>query len=81
MAVKIKLNKTAIRTQLLKSKEMKQRCREEAYEIRHRLGKGYRVNTHTGKNRVNAMIYANTPEAQKENMEMNTMLKAVRPHD
>lgn len=62
---------------LMKSEEMKQAMKSVADEAVGRLGEGYEADTHTGKNRVNASVYAVTAAAQRENLSQNTILKAV----
>lgn len=75
--VEIVLNSEGVRA-LLRSDEMKIECEKRANEAAGRLGEGYEVTTHTGKNRVNASIIAESYEAKKDNMENNTILKALR---
>lgn len=75
--VKVVLNRSAVRDQLLRSSEMQSICEEQARGIAARCGPGFAVDTHTGRNRVNAMVYADTFEARKDNMKNNTILKAV----
>lgn len=77
MAVKIELNKAGVR-ELLRSSEMMSICKEHADAALNRLGPGYEVTTHTGKNRVNAEVAAVTWAARKENSENNTILKALK---
>lgn len=74
---KVKLNSSGVR-QLLKSEPMKAIITSEATAIRNRCGPGYEQDLRVGKNRVNAMIWAETYEAKKDNSENNTILKAVR---
>lgn len=62
---------------LMKSEEMKQAMKSVADEAVGRLGEGYEADAHTGKNRVNASVYAVTAAAQRENLSQNTILKAV----
>lgn len=62
---------------LMKSEEMKQAMKSVADEAVGRLGEGYEADTHTGKTRVNASVYAVTAAAQRENLSQNTILKAV----
>jgi hypothetical protein len=62
---------------LMKSEEMKQAMKSVADEAVGRLGEGYEADTHTGKNRVNASVYAVTAAARRENLSENTILKAV----
>ena len=75
--VEIKLNTSGVR-ELLRSSEMKAECEKHANEAVGKLGPGYTVSTHTGKNRVNASIFAETYEAKRDNMENNSILKALR---
>ncbi|MBQ8559050.1 MAG: hypothetical protein IJ439_03595 [Tyzzerella sp.] len=75
--VKVILNKEGVR-ELLRSNEMMAICEEHANKALGQLGEGYIVTTMTGQNRVNASIYAESYEAKKENMEHNTILKALR---
>lgn len=73
---KIVLNCEGVRS-LLKSSEMMAICEEHANKALNSLGPGYTVTTMTGKNRVNASIYAESHEAKRDNMENNTILKAL----
>lgn len=75
--VKIELNRSAVRDQLLKSSEMMSICEGHARTIASRCGSGYQTDTHVGQNRVNAMVYADTYEARLDNTKHNTILKAV----
>lgn len=70
------LNRKGVR-ELLRSDEMKQAVKAEADAAVASLGAGYEADTHTGKTRVNASVYAVTPEARRENLSENTILKAV----
>ena len=62
---------------LLRSDEVMQAVKAKADEAAASLGAGYEADTHTGKNRVNASVYAVTAAAQRENLSQNTILKAV----
>ena len=64
--------------ELLKSDEMKAICEEHAQEIRSRCGDGYEMDSRVGKTRVNAMVYADTVKAKRDNSKNNTILKALR---
>ena len=75
--VTIQLNREGVR-ELLRSQEMRAICEEHANNAVGRLGPGYSVSTMTGKNRVNASILAESHQAKRENMENNTILKALR---
>lgn len=74
---KIVLNRSGVRA-LLQSDEMKAICEEHANRVLEQLGDGYTVTSMTGKTRVNASVYAESAEAKRENMENNTILKALR---
>ncbi|NCC60988.1 MAG: hypothetical protein EOM12_08590 [Verrucomicrobiae bacterium] len=74
---KIKLNSAGVR-ELLKSQEMQAVITKKASGIRTRCGDGYNQDIYVGRNRANAMVWAETYEAMKENAENNTILKAVR---
>ena len=75
-SIKIKLNRSGVR-ELLRSDEMLGVCCWYAAAAQGRLGAGYEVSTHTGKNRVNASVSAVTEEAKRENAANNSILKAV----
>lgn len=62
---------------LLRSDEMMQAVKAEADAAVSTLGAGYEADTHVGKNRVNASVYAVTAAAKRENLSQNTILKAV----
>lgn len=75
--IKIILNREAVRD-LLKGEEMKAILQERATEIRNRCGDGYEQDFYVGKNRGNAMVWAATSAARKDNLANNTILKAVK---
>lgn len=75
--VKVTLNRSGVRA-LLKSEEMKAACAEKAQAVCARCGTGYSTDTYTGKNRVNAMVWADTAQARRDNAENNTILKALK---
>lgn len=74
--VKVVLKKDGVRS-LLKSSEMMSICSGYAKNIANRAGEGYSTSEFVGANRVNVSVYASTPEATKDNMDNNTLLKAV----
>lgn len=74
---KFVLDREGVR-ELMRSEEMLSICQGYANNALGRLGTGYEVDTHVGKNRVNAMVSAKAYAARKENSESNTILKAVR---
>lgn len=74
---KFKLNSSGVR-QLLQSAEMQNVLATKATEIKTRAGDGFEQDTYVGKTRANAMVYADTYEAKRNNSKNNTLLKAVR---
>lgn len=70
------LNSKGVRD-LLRSDEMMQAVKVEADAAVAVLGAGYEADAHTGKNRVNASVYAVSKAAKRENLQQNTILKAV----
>lgn len=78
--IKFELDRSGVR-ELLRSDEMMEICREYADKAVDRLGGGYEVSEHTGRNRVNASVKAVSYKARKENLENNTILKAVNQVD
>lgn len=74
--VTVELNREGVR-ELLRSDAMLSICKEYADAAVSRLGNGYSANTYRGKNRVNAEVTADTYEARRENLESNSILKAV----
>lgn len=75
-SVKFELNSAGVQ-ELLKSDEMAAICRQYADQIRSRCGDGYTVDTYSGKTRVNASVHASTSAARKDNLNNNTLLKAL----
>ena len=74
--VKFELNRAGVR-ELLRSKEMMDICSEYANNAVGRLGNGYELTTHTGVNRVNAQVSAETFAAKRDNLKNNSIIKAV----
>jgi hypothetical protein len=74
--VKFELNREGVR-ELMRSPEMMNVCKSYADRAASSCGAGYSVNTHTGRNRVNAEIKADTFKARKDNLENNTILKSL----
>ena len=74
--VEIELNSAGIQ-ELLKSAEIQGYCEELARGVASRAGDGYEVSSMVGKTRVNASVYAATNEAYRDNLENNTLLKAL----
>lgn len=74
--VKFDLNRSGVRD-LMRSNEMMAICVNHANQVQTRAGDGYEVSTFTGMNRVNASVITATYEARKDNLENNTLLKAL----
>jgi len=72
-----KLNRNAV-AELMKSEAMQKVLVQKASEIKNRCGDGYEQDIYVGQNRANAMVSATTYQAKKDNLENNTILKAVR---
>lgn len=75
--IRIQLNSAGVRD-LLRSDAMQEVVSGKAEEIARRCGSGYGVSAHRGKNRVNTSVGAQTPEAEEDNLQNNTILKAVQ---
>lgn len=75
--VTIKLNSEGVK-ELLKSAEIMTECRSHAAEMAATLGADdYEVSEYVGTNRVNVSVRAKTEKALQDNLDNNTMLKAV----
>lgn len=74
--VKVELNSEGIRA-LLKGSEVEQAISEKAEKVAGRAGSGYSHDTKQMSGRVIASAYTATDEAKKDNMENNTLLKAL----
>ena len=74
---KFVLNRAGVR-QLMQSEEMQSILKDKANNALNSLGEGYKSDTYVGKTRANAMVYADTYQAKRENLKHNTILKAVR---
>ena len=61
---------------LMQSDEMRVVLGKFASDIRNRCGEGYAQDSHVGKTRANAMVWPDTKEARKDNLDNNTLLKA-----
>lgn len=77
VSYKIELNREGVR-KMLRSGKMRIICAEHAERIARRCGEGYKSDTYTGKNRVNAAVYADTYQAKADNARNNTILKALK---
>ncbi|HFI0042628.1 TPA: hypothetical protein ACGO8N_001180 [Streptococcus suis] len=75
--MRFKLNRAGVR-ELLKSPEMQAALTDKANGIRNRAGDGYESDIFVGKTRANAMVYAHSFTAKRDNKKNNTLLKAVK---
>lgn len=74
---KFELNRSGVR-ELLRSDEMQSLLNEKATGIRNRCGDGFDQDVMVGRNRANAMVWADSFTAKRKNLKENTILKAVR---
>ena len=72
----LELDREGVRS-FLRGEEMQKACREQAETLRARCGEGYAVDSYTGKNRVNAMLWPATEEARLDHYRHNTVEKAL----
>ena len=72
-----KLNRAGVRS-LMQSQEMQNVLQKSASAIKDRCGDGYEQDIRVGKNRANAMVWAESSKAKRDNADNNTILKAVR---
>ena len=75
--MKFKLNRKGV-AELMKSEAMQTILKDHATGIRNRCGDGYKQDNFVGKNRANAMVWADTYQAKKDNLRNNTILKVVK---
>lgn len=74
---KLKLNRKAIKNQLLKGAEFAALCDEAAHQIASTCGDGYVPSGQNGKNRYVASVITKSYGAKKDNLDNNTLLKAI----
>ena len=73
---KFELNSAGV-VELLKSAEMKEVLKEYGGKISSSAGNGYAYEEVMSGDRAKVFVGAETPEAQKDNSENNTLLKAI----
>ena len=61
---------------LMKSEEIQDVLLGEAQKLSQRAGFGYSTDVHVGKTRANASVRCFTNSSKKENLEVNSLLKA-----
>ena len=74
--IKVELNHEAV-GEMLKSSEMQELIKSYADEIAKKAGEGYASDTYNAGSRVIASAYTETEEAMEDNLENNTLLKAM----
>lgn len=76
--VKVKLNSSGM-IKLFKEPNIQAVCRDVAESVVRNTGmeEGYNVSTWKGPFRAGATVWCDSPEAIKDNLENNTMLKAL----
>lgn len=74
--VKIELNSAGI-MEMLKSQEMQDLLEEHAAQIAGRCGEGYEHDVHLTAGRAVASAYTATPAAVRDNLDNNTLLRAL----
>lgn len=74
---KFELNKSSVR-ELLRGQETQAMLDGKAKEALSSLKEGYESDVYQGRNRANAMIWADTYQAKKDNLENNSILKSLR---
>lgn len=74
--VKIELNLKGI-NEMMKSPEMQEILSNEGMRVASIAGDDYSSRVHTADYIAIANVYATTPEARKDNLKNNTLLKAV----
>lgn len=75
--VRFELNKKGV-SELLKGTEMQGVLHGYAADAQSRLGDGYEINEFIGHDRARAHVQASSEKAIRENLEKNTVLKAVK---
>lgn len=73
---RIKLNDAGF-VELLKSQEIADAVKEVADQVAAKAGDGYATDVYQAGTRVIASVYTETEEAMKDNLDNNTLLKAV----
>lgn len=75
--VRIELNRDGVR-QLLQSEDLGEKLEGLAEAISDRCGEGYAHDRKLMPTRVIASVYTDTPEAAKDNLQNNTILRALK---
>ena len=76
--LRVELNRGEVSRQLPKGAGTAALLRRLASGMQERAGEGYSVSEHAGRKRTNVSVGAATKEAWRDNLENNTLLKAMR---
>lgn len=76
--LKVELDRAEVSKQILKGDGTRSLCEKLAKDMQSRAGEGYETSTFSGRRRVNVSVGAGTKEAYQDNMNNNTLLKAMR---
>lgn len=74
--VKLELNDVAL-IKVLHSDEVVKALQDEAKMIQLQAGEGYKTDLYDGGTRKVSSVYTATPEAYQDNLDNNTLLKAL----
>ena len=74
--VRVELNLQGV-NELMKSKEIQAVLQQEGEKVAAAAGEGYAARTHLANWIAVTNVYAETEEAKRENLEHNTLLKAL----
>lgn len=75
--VKVVLNTGRVQSVLLKSEATKGMLQGAAEMLLQRLPEGYATDAFSGENRLNVSVWPDSEEAVRDNLENNTLEKAV----
>lgn len=75
--IKLELNSEGVR-EMLKWDETRAVCMEHANRVRNNCGNGYVVQSRTYRERSGAAVFADTPEAYRDNLKNETLLRALK---
>lgn len=73
-----KLDYAAFGREVMRADYMVQAMREVADQIQSRAGEGYEASAKKGNRRALAMVRTATPDAMRDNVENNTLEKALQ---
>lgn len=74
--VTVKLNSAGVR-EMLKSAGAAAECMSYAQQVAMACGTGYKAESRSYPERTGAAVYADTPQAKRDNLKNNTLLRAI----